>query len=248
MDTIIHLDTVTSTNDELLRILNEKIDEVPEGTMVYADVQTKGRGQVGNHWESEKGKNLLTSVAVFPDFLAADQQFLITQVGALAVVDFLSTYVGLDQLSVKWPNDVYVGDKKISGTLNEAMLMGRTIAYVVLGVGINLNQSVFSDYPLNPVSAVQLTGREYDVDKAAVLFRQCLMARYMQLVNGGEDTIRSEYMDVLYRKSGFYEYIDEAESRFSARIVKVHPAGELELELESGEHRIFLFKQVSCVL
>ncbi|MCQ2206631.1 MAG: biotin--[acetyl-CoA-carboxylase] ligase [Paludibacteraceae bacterium] len=248
MDSILHLDSVTSTNDVLLKLLSEDSSNIPEGMLVYADEQTKGRGQVGNHWESEKGKNLLASIAVFPDFLPADRQFIITQVGALAVVDFLTKFVGLDHVSVKWPNDVYVGDKKISGTLNEAMLIGRSIAYVVLGVGINLNQLHFSDYPLNPVSAIHYTKTEFDVSKAAVLFRQCLMMRYMQLANGEESQLRDDYMRVLYRKSGYYPYKDENGILFSARIIAVHPAGELELELENGEHKLYLFKQVSYVL
>lgn len=248
MESIKHLQSTTSTNDEMLRLLSEHSADVQEGDMIYADEQTKGRGQVGNHWESEYGKNLLTSIVLYPDFLMADQQFLITQVGALAVADFLTTYVGVRNVSVKWPNDIYVGDKKISGTLNEAMLMGKSIAYVVLGVGINLNQTAFTDYPSNPISAIQLTNKEFDVDKAALLFRQCLMLRYMQLVNGEADKIRRDYMDALYRKEGRYEYEDESGHRFFAQIETVHPAGELELVTDGGEHKKYLFKQIKYVI
>lgn len=248
MDSIIHLNVVGSTNDEMQHLLACNHDDVAEGTLVYADEQTNGRGQVGNHWESESGKNLLASIVLFPDFLPADRQFLVTQIGALAVRDFLTSHVGLNNVTVKWPNDVYVQDKKISGTLNEAMLMGKRMAYVILGVGINLNQKTFSSYPVNPVSVLHLTGKEFDVDRAAVLLRQCVMLRYMQLVNGEEEQIRSEYLSVMYRRHGFYEYEDESGCVFSAKLVTVHPEGELELELRDGKHRTFLFKQVKFVL
>ena len=248
MDSIIHLNVVGSTNDEMLRLLTVNRADVTEGTLIYADEQTNGRGQVGNRWESESGKNLLASIVLFPDFLPADHQFLVTQVGALAVRDFLTLHVGLQNVTVKWPNDVYEQDKKISGTLNEAMLMGKSMAYVILGVGVNLNQKTFSAYPANPVSALQLTKKEFDVAEAAVLLRQCVMSRYMQLVNGEEEQIRSEYLSVMYRRNGFYRYEDESGCVFSAKLVTVHSEGALELELPDGKRRSFLFKQVKFVL
>ncbi len=248
MDTIIHLASTTSTNDEMQKLLNANTPDLQEGTLIYADEQTKGRGQVGNSWESETGKNLTGTIVLFPDFLKADEQFLITQMGALAVVDFLTKYAHLTNVTVKWPNDVYWNDKKISGTLNEAMLMGKSIDYVMLGVGINLNQSTFRSDAPNPVSVVQITGQEFNQTKAAVLFRQCVMERYMQLANGDGSDIRRDYMACLYRKDGFYAYADERGERFEAEIVTIHPAGEFELRLRSGEHRTYLFKQVHYIL
>lgn len=233
----------------MLKLYQTFGDDLQEGTVVYADEQTKGRGQVGNSWESEPGKNLTATVILYPDFLSAERQFLITQVGALAVCDFLTQMVGLSDIRVKWPNDVYWKDRKISGTLNEAMLIGKEMTYVMLGVGINLNQIQFRSPAPNPVSVVQITEEEFPVDKAVLLFRQCLMQRYMQLVNGGEADLVSDYSKVLYRNDGnYYPYLDEDGCRFDAKIVCVHPNGEYELEMKDGARRVFLFKQVSFLL
>lgn len=247
MSAIVHLTEVDSTNDELQRMLQANHDGVEEGLFVYADVQTKGRGQGGSSWESEWGKNLTGTFVLFPDFLPAGKQFLITQIGALAVADFLSLYCKLTDITVKWPNDVYWKDKKISGTLNEALLMGHSIDYVLLGIGINLNQKEFlSDAP-NPVSVYQITSQLVDIPIAATQLQQCLLRRYMQLANEDVDQIRSDYDNRLYRREGYYCYEDK-NGLFSAKIVKVHPSGEFELELENGERRKYLFKEVSFVL
>lgn len=248
MDTILHLKSTTSTNDEMSLLVKQYGDDVPEGMLIYTDEQTNGRGQIGNHWESETGKNLLCTVLLYPDFLPADQQFIITQLGALSVADFLKKYVGLTDISIKWPNDVYWKDYKISGTLNEAMLMGKSISHVMLGVGVNLNQLVFTDYAPNPISAIQITHKEYPIDQAAVIFRQCLMNRYIQLVNGDISSIRGDYMSALYRREGYYKYEDESGNCFEASILDVHPTGELDLKLKDGKIRSFLFKQVRFVL
>lgn len=249
MDSIIHLQTVTSTNDEMLRLINQSgADALPEGLFIYADEQLKGRGQVGNHWEAQCGKNLLCTTLLFPDFVPADQQFVVTQMGALAVTDFLALFAGLKDATVKWPNDIYWADKKICGTLNEAMLLGRTIGYVMLGVGININQMEFTDYAPNPVSLAQVSGESYDIHKAALLFRQCLMQRYMQLVNGGEDDIRAGYMHKLYRREGWHLYEDDAGQRFLACVETVKTTGELLLKLKDGTIRQFLFKQVKHII
>ena len=238
---------VTSTNDYMLSLLSGKGSEVEEGTYVYADTQTKGRGQGKNTWESEPGRNLTGTLVLFPDFLPAGEQFLITQAMALGVADFLHSFAALDDLSVKWPNDIYWRDFKICGILNEAQLMGHSINYVLVGAGVNINQRHFvSDAP-NPVSVYQITHREFSIDEAAVALHSALMNRYMQLVNGETETIRSGYADKLYRKSGLHGFVDEA-GPFNASIVKVHPAGEIELRRESGETRSYLFKQVEFVV
>lgn len=149
----------TSTNSYLSDLCNAQT--CPELTSVYSSFQSAGRGQRGNSWESEAGKNLLFSFVLYPDFLEAHRQFYLSQVTALALYDVLSSYT--EGISIKWPNDIYWKDKKICGTLIENDLTGIHISRSISGTGVNLNQERFySDAP-NPVSLCQITGNRYDV-------------------------------------------------------------------------------------
>ena len=147
---LIHTAETDSTN----RLLRDYAGE--EGrllTVLTADYQTAGRGQGRNTWESEPGKNLLASIRLHPRGLAAARQYALTEAGALAVRDTVAAYVG--GASVKWPNDVYAGDRKISGTLSECDISGTAIKTCTLGIGLNVNQRVFRSGAPNPVSIAQ---------------------------------------------------------------------------------------------
>ena len=127
-----------------------KNTEVAEGTVVLAKEQTSGRGQVNNTWESSYGDNLLMSIVLYPEFLHAGNQFLLSKFVSLAIVDFLSYY--LENVTIKWPNDIYVGNKKIAGVLIENSLRGAFISSSVVGIGLNVNQTEFSSSIPNPTS------------------------------------------------------------------------------------------------
>lgn len=246
MDTIIHLSETTSTSDYIKDLIAEHPD-MEEGTLVYADYQTKGRGQSQNVWKSAVGDNLTFSLALFPDFLEPHKSFLLSQVASLAVKDFLTLYCGLSDVYVKWPNDIYVEDRKICGMLIETNLIGHSYDYAVLGIGINLNQSEFPfDLP-NPVSAKMLTGRQYDISMAAVQMRQCIMSRYMTLVSGDFSTLREDYFDSLYRSNGFFPFKDK-NGEFEARIDNVLDDGQLVLSLKDDSKRQYWHKEVSFLL
>ena len=154
---IIRLDNVDSTNTYLSGIASNS----PHGTCVLADRQSAGRGQRGNTWESEPGKNLTFSVLLRPDGLHASQQFRISQAVSLAITDTLDGFLpeGIEA-KVKWPNDIYVGNRKICGILIENTLCGAAIQHSIIGIGLNINQRDFlSDAP-NPVSLYQLTRKD----------------------------------------------------------------------------------------
>lgn len=150
---IIRLEETTSTNNYLRGLVGK--ESLPEGSIVVTEYQTAGRGQVGNTWESEPGKNLMFSIILYPDFLPANRQFLISQIAALSVKETLDAYV--DGITVKWPNDIYWRDKKICGMLIENDLTGHSLYCSVIGIGININQREFLSDALNPVSLVQIT-------------------------------------------------------------------------------------------
>ena len=161
---IIHLSSVDSTNNYLMAY---KPREGETMTVVYADEQTAGRGQGSNHWESEPGKNLTFSVLVHPTMVPVMRQFLLSEAGALALWDVLGQYLGADDVKMKWPNDIYWKDKKISGTLIETRLGGGHVKDCVYGIGIDVNQEKFvSDAP-NPVSMKQIL--DHDVDLKELL-------------------------------------------------------------------------------
>ena len=141
-DKIIRLHTVGSTNDYMIeQIRNGNINL--EGTIVIADEQTSGKGMDINIWESEPGKNLTFSIFFKPDFLRADQQFLLNKSISLGVYDFIKSLVTHQKVTIKWPNDIYVGDKKIAGILINNTIAGNELFYSVAGIGVNINQQKF---------------------------------------------------------------------------------------------------------
>ena len=218
---------------------------LPGMTLVVAEDQTKGRGQVGNSWETEKGKNIIFSLLCHPDFVRASKQFLLSQCMALAIRNALAEHV--DGVKVKWPNDIYVADKKISGTLIECDLMGKSIANCIIGTGVNINQEVFvSDAP-NPTSLKLLTGKEHDKEEILTDIIQRFSELYDRLAKGEEEAIRSEYMQCLYRSNGMYEY-EDVRGRFKAEIAGVEPTGHLLLKFENGNVVRYEFKEVKFVL
>lgn len=244
MPEIIHLTTTESTNKYLRRLLHDKRPE--EGSAVYTDFQTAGRGQIGNTWESEEGANLMFSVVIYPDFLPANAQFLISQIAALSVKETLERHVP-DGITVKWPNDIYWQNKKICGMLIENDLSGREIYCSILGIGINLNQEVFRSDAPNPVSLTQITGRKYDITNELHAFLRVFYDYYLLLLKGETALIRQRYRKALFHGEGLHEYEDE-NGRFSARIYDIEPTGHLLLQLPKGEIRRYAFKEVSHVL
>ena len=138
--------TLPSTNSFAASMLREQ--EVQEGTVVYTNYQSAGRGQGGNKWESEENKNLLISIILFPSMINPSDQFLISMAVSLGICDFLDQYTSA--ISVKWPNDIYVKNDKIAGILIENSIMGDQIEHTIAGIGINLNQTVFEGDVHNP--------------------------------------------------------------------------------------------------
>ena len=239
----IHIVATTSTNSTLDELCNRR--QLPNLTCVYTDYQSAGRGQRGNSWESEDGANLLFSVVFFPDFLPVSQQFYLSQINALALQETLAQYA--DDITVKWPNDIYWKDMKLCGTLIENDLMGMNLSRSIAGTGVNLNQQKFvSDAP-NPVSLSQITGNTYEIEKILHEILKRTAYYYDLLRQGGEEEISKRYFSVLYRREGLHKYRD-ADGVFHARIVEIQPTGRLILEDEEGNIRPYLFKEVACVL
>ena len=241
----IKVSQTASTNTYLSRLAAT----LPGGTVIYTPSQTAGRGQKGNSWESEDGKNLTFSLLLKHPPVKARDQFCLSEAAALAVVEALSAEAG-DGFTVKWPNDVYWQDKKICGMLIENSLNGSDIATCIIGIGINVNQERFvSDAP-NPVSLINVTGREHDLE--SLLKRVC--SRIEQLASSlGDDSARVDlhrrYMAVLYRNDGErHPFEDAAGNCFMASIAGIAPDGTLTLLHEDGTTRDYLFKEIRHII
>lgn len=217
-------------------------EPLPEGSAVVADFQTGGRGQIGNVWESEAGKNLLFSVVLYPTCIPANRQFLISQIAALSVKEALDPYT--EGITVKWPNDIYWNDKKICGMLIENDLSGHNLYCSIIGIGINLNQAVFRGDAPNPVSLIQITGKAVSREEVLDRFLSIFYGYYLSLLREEQADIRSRYQSTLYRKEGYHTYRDE-NGAFEARIHAIESTGHLLLALRDGSIRRYAFKEVS---
>ena len=181
------------------------------------------------------------STLIRPKDLPISEHFILSEIVALALKDVLDRYT--DDIRIKWPNDIYWKDKKISGTLIENSFSGSTIRSCIAGIGLNLNQTVFvSDAP-NPISLKQITGQEYDKRKVLEEIMERLAYYKQQLVDGHEQDIRNLYAQYLYRKEGWHEWVADGKS-FQARIKEVKADGQLVLEMTDGQTRGFYFKEV----
>ncbi|HLW08823.1 MAG TPA: biotin--[acetyl-CoA-carboxylase] ligase [Fermentimonas sp.] len=240
---IVKLKEVDSTNSYLKKILYEQHPE--EGSMVISEFQTSGRGQMGNSWSSESGKNLILSLLVYPDQLPANEQFIISRIASLAVKNCMDQFV--DDIRIKWPNDIFWKDKKIAGMLIENDVQGKFIRNSIIGIGININQESFPEDLPNPISLKQITGTDHDIEHIIEIFVREFFLLYREFQDGKTTQIEDEYMLDLYRVNDYYWFKDKNGS-FKAMIKEVLPTGYLVLKTMDGDEiRQYAFKEVSFV-
>lgn len=234
---IIHIDETDSTN----RWLSEKLGDSAFSqtpVAVCTDYQTAGRGCGTNHWESERGQNLLFSMLIHPSNVPASRQFHISMAISMAICEALGEYIG--DLSIKWPNDIYWRNGKICGILIEHTLQGSAIKDSIIGVGLNVNQRTFHSDAPNPVSVWQIC--ECDTDREQLLHG--ILKAFDRLL--GRD-IRRQYLSMLYRRQGFHPYTD-CNGVFMAELVDVEDSGLLVLRDDNGKERRYAFKEVQFVI
>ena len=216
-------------------------ESLPDGFVLYTDFQSAGKGQAGNTWESEKGKNLLFSIVLHPFHVPMDELFLLSELVSIAIKKALDIYT--TDITVKWPNDIYWRDKKLGGILIENSLQGSRIKTVIAGIGLNVNQLKFEGDAPNPVSLLQITSQRYNRKQLLLQICQNIMDLYTEF---DTDRIRINYAESIYRKVGFHAY--QADSiLFQAKIKEVHPDGQLILEKENGDKNGFYFKEVQFI-
>lgn len=236
---IVRLQKADSTNNYANSQMIE--NELADGTVFLAYEQTSGRGQQDNFWESESGKNLTFSIVVFPDFLDIRRQFMLSKVVTLGIHRTLSKYV--DKLSIKWPNDIYAGDKKLGGILIENSIMYSSIKSSVIGIGININQTNFRSNAPNPVSLKILTNQIFECDLVLSEILSGIDYYYSLLKDGEEDLIDKDFHAVLYRLNEKHLFRAEQEV-FEGEIIGVNEIGQLLIRKQNGDILDFHFKEV----
>ncbi len=240
---LLFYENLPSTNTHAALLLKNSM--LAEGTIVHTNYQLAGRGQAGNKWESEDGKNLLISIILFPSFIIPSDQFLISMTISLGICDFLCRYIPVSR--IKWPNDIYVNNDKIAGLLIENSLMGNHIESTVAGIGLNVNQDTFKSGAPNPVSLKKILKRELDLLTCLNELASDIDLRYAQLLEGNYDKIRKEYISNLFRLNLWSDYSDK-NGIFTGRIITLSESGNLIIERQSGESNEYSFKEVEFIL
>lgn len=240
----IHLDRVTSTNNVLSEMLSNS-KPLTEGSVIMAVEQSAGRGQFGTVWESNPGQNISLSVLYTPEFLAIDKQFYLSMAISLGICNFLEAELKTE-LQIKWPNDIYYQHKKIAGILIENSLMANHLKTSIIGIGINVNQEVFSEKAANPVSMKQITGNDYYLlDLLPQLFEQ-IENWYLLLKANKTEELKKQYISKLYL------YNTEAEYKIAGKTMKckisdIEESGRLVL-LQNDEQIRCDTKEIEFIL
>lgn len=242
------LHEIESTNtyaNDLLKNVNP-----PEGTIVYTDNQTKGRGQRGSAWNSEIAQNITVSVVLKPTFLNLKEHFYLSKITALALYDVLAELLPNSQydIKIKWPNDILVNQKKIAGILIENTIQQQGLQHSIVGIGLNINQSNFNDLNSTATSLKQLI--DADFDRKIVLEKICqqLEKWYLKLKNNHFETIDESYKKQLFKLNEPAEFMDtKTQTIFSGTISNVTKDGKLEITLENKELNYFELKEVKLI-
>ncbi len=238
--TKVELEVTASTNDYLrhnLRLYPGLL------TVATAEYQTAGRGATGQ-WESGQGENLLFSLLSHPTMLDAADIFLLSQTACLAICKALERYG--EEVSIKWPNDIYWGDKKMVGILIENELAARKVSDSIMGVGVNVNQQHFPLSLPNPTSLALELGHEVERGEVLEGIVAEFCALYDALMQGRGEHIRVEYLNRLYRCGKACTYRDQ-DGEFTATLLTVEPGGHLVLRDERGTLRRYAFKEVNFI-
>ena len=244
---IIWHNTIDSTNSEAAR----RISDIDNLSVIAARRQTAGRGQRGNTWHSAPGKNLTFSLTVkwgrdgVPDIRSKDQ-FTVCRTVTLALTAWLEAK-GICSM-IKWPNDIYVDDRKICGILIENSICAGHMASSIAGAGLNLNQKEFPGDIPNPVSLSILTGKEYDCRKVLGQVMECISGR-MEQVYKCPESLRGAYLSLMYRKDEKHRYTDCATGQEFCGIIRgISDSALLQVEMPDGRIKEYAFKEIGYII
>jgi BirA family transcriptional regulator, biotin operon repressor / biotin---[acetyl-CoA-carboxylase] ligase len=238
---VVDLPEVASTNDHALALLAKS--KPVEGTVISTFCQTAGRGQIGSRWESEPGKNISLSAIFYPDFLDVKDQFLLNVFTSLAVFDFVKNCLPDRPVSIKWPNDIYVGARKIAGILLQNSLINTQIRSTVVGIGININQAEFVTNPPNPTSMRLEADHDFPLPDLVAYLCEFLESRYLQLKAGKIVPLQQDYLHHLYRFRQLAKYQRPSGGPFEGTIIGIDEIGRLKMDV-GGKVEVFDLKEI----
>lgn len=228
------LSEVDSSNNYAMRMVQAQLAE--HGNTWFAHHQIKGKGQRGKVWKADPGQNLMMSCVLQPAKLTVDNQFILNAAVALACFDFINKYV-IDKCCIKWPNDIYWEDRKAGGILIENVLKGEQWKYSIVGIGLNINQTLFPENLRNPVSLKQITGKTFDVISLAKELCIFLDHRWKQISTSTFNVLLNEYSSHLYKINQQITFIKDNE-QFAGAVKGVTEKGNLIIEETSGEKMV----------
>ncbi len=236
---IIHLDTVDSTNNYTANL--QKEGKIQHGTVILADEQSAGRGQRGASWTSSAGENLLLSIYLAPDNLSVVDQPALTHFISLSLIDFLRK-IGISG-KIKWPNDIYVNDQKIAGILIENSIRSSRISETIIGVGLNVNQTVFDG--VNATSIKIQSDQHYPLNDVLFSWIQEMNILWAELSKGNLEMLKSRYKQELYLLNEPAIYSDVT-GEFEGIVRDVDDNGYLILEKDT-ERKKYDLKEIKLV-
>jgi BirA family transcriptional regulator, biotin operon repressor / biotin---[acetyl-CoA-carboxylase] ligase len=230
-----------STNSYALQLCQHS-PLAPEGTVVITDNQTAGRGQRGNNWITEPGKNLTFSIILKPAFLNTKDQFFLSVFTSLSLRDYLQAK-GCSSIRIKWPNDIYVGSKKICGVLIENVVSGSRFSNVVIGIGLNINQVRFG---VDSATSLRLSlDQSFDLPSELETLLAFVEARYLKLRQNDPQSMMEEYLSLMYWR-GETHMFSSNDKFFEGTITGLDENGRLKVLTSSGEN-FFAVKEISYI-
>ena len=240
---IIKLNAIDSTNSYLKNL--STVQSLEDCTVVVANHQTEGRGQMGTGWQSQEGKNLIVSVFKDVSFVDLEYHFFISIVTSLSIFDTLQKF-NITRLKVKWPNDILSEDKKIAGILIENVIKQNKLQASIIGIGLNVNQISFDDLP-NALSLRSITGQVFNLDEILHVLLKNLEHYFDILKKGRYDELIKVYENHLFRKNKPSTFKDTKGNMFSGFIEGVNQSGQLIIRLEDYIFKEFDFKEVTLL-
>ena len=238
-----HLQTIDSTNAYLQR---KQSEADIRNWVVSANEQTAGKGMGSNGWESAKGQNLTFSLALDTSFLPAERQFLLSEAVPLGIVKVLDSFLSVEKLFIKWPNDIYYDGHKLSGILINSTIKANMMDTSIIGIGLNVNQIKFKDWPTHPISLKQITGMDYALQPLLEQIAESVAAEVERLKKNSP-AIEQDYLSRLFRYRTWADY-RVGEKTLRLFMTGIDPFGRLLLVDETNKPYCFDIKEIKFVI
>ena len=239
----IHLEQIDSTNAYLQRKLSET--DIRDW-VVSTDEQTAGKGMGSNGWESEARKNLTFSLALDMSFLPAERQFLLSEAVPLGIVKVLDKFLSVEKLFIKWPNDIYYDGHKLAGILINSTIKANMMDTSIIGIGLNVNQMKFKDWPTHPISLKQITGKDFELQPLLEQISESIVAEVERLKKNSP-AIGQDYLSRLFRYRTWADY-QVGEKALRLFMTGIDPFGRLMLIDRANKPYCFDIKEIKFLI